>query len=382
MAVQITGRRERGRVIRYIWLCLGVIFVWLLPRFPALPAQTRAILGVTFALAVLNTTLRTLLARRSGVGTSGRWGWAFTLVDVALIAAAVRVTGGLQSDLWLIYFLQVVTETLAVTPKRKLLLRVPIFAGYAVAVWPLTDFLTFSLRLFFLYAVSAVASHLYANAERRNRQLAETREQLSVAEEKNRMARELHDGLGRDIVNAILGLEVARRVAETQPAQAPALINENIAILRQAITETRELIFQTRPWAAEGEGGEPLESRLRRYASQFADRAGVTVQVDGDLGVPELAPPVAFGILRIVQEALNNVAKHAGAGQVTISLRREGKSVSVTVRDNGVGFVVGQTASSGIGLQAMSERAADFGGIVTIESALGQGTAVKLTLGV
>jgi signal transduction histidine kinase len=216
--------------------------------------------------------LRSWVAFRSPTGSSGQWGWAFTVVDIALLAVVVRLTGGLRSDLWLFYLLLSVTETLSAAVKAELLLLALVGMGYTLAVWPVTDWPDLLLRLFFLAVVSAIARRLHLNAQERRRQLAVLREQLGLAEEKSRVSRELHDGLGREIVNVILGLEVARRVAPKEPAQVPALLEENIALLRVAMNDTRDLIFQTRPWTVDGEGV-AFGARLERYASSRTGRA-------------------------------------------------------------------------------------------------------------
>ncbi|MBV9849472.1 MAG: sensor histidine kinase [Armatimonadetes bacterium] len=374
-------QREMWRVNKYIWLSLAFVFVWLWARHEQFDPTAQTCLAWTLAAGCANLGLRSWIAFRSPAGTTGQWGWAFSIADIALIAVAVRYTGGIRSDLWLLYILLSVTETLSVSVKDELLLLALTFAGYTVSVWPIADDSAFLTRLFFLFVISAIARRLYLNAEERSRQLAVLREQLGVAEEKSRVARELHDGLGREIVNVILGLEVARRAADRKPEQVPALLEENLALLRVAMNDTRDLIFQTRPWTLEGDGGAAFAERLERYARQFADRTGLAVEVQCDMGDAALSPQTAFGLLRIVQEALNNVAKHAQATEVTIRVYRDGMVLAATVADNGVGFSKLQTlVKSGIGLPSMRERAQDLGGTLDVASQPGQGTTVILRM--
>ena len=372
-------QREMWRVNKYIWLSLGFVFAWLWAQQDRFDAATQVYLAWTLAAGFANLSVRSWIAFRSSAGTTGQWGWAFSIADIVLIAVAVHFTGGLQSDLWLLYILLSVTETLSVSVKDEILLLALTFIGYTAAVWPIHAPGVFVTRLFFLTTVSAIARRLYLNAEERSRQLAVVREQLGVAEEQSRVARELHDGLGREIVNVILGLEVARRAADSKPEQVPTLLDENLALLRVAMNDTRDLIFQTRPWTLEGDGCDALAERLDRYARQFADRTGLSVQLQCEMGDASLSPQAAFGLLRIVQEALNNVAKHAQATEVRIDLRRDGKRLVATVADNGIGFSKLQNiVKSGIGLQSMRERTQDLGGSLEVASQPGAGTTVSV----
>lgn len=374
-------QREMWRVNKYIWLSIAFAFAWLWVRHGEFSPTAQMYLAWTLAGGFANLGLRSGMAFRSPAGTTGQWGWAFSIADIALIAVAVHFTGGIRSDLWLLYMLLSVTETLSVSVKAELLLLALTFAGYTAAVWPVADPIAFVTHLFFLYAVSAIARRLYLNAEERSRQLAALRERLGVAEEQSRVARELHDGLGREIVNVILGLEVVRRTADKKPEQVSALLDENISLLRVAMNDTRDLIFQTRPWTLDGDDCAALADRLERYARQFADRTNLAVQVHCEMGDAALRPQDAFGLLRIVQEALNNVAKHAQATDVHVRLCREGKMLVVCVSDNGVGFSKLQSlVKSGIGLQSMRERAQDIGGTLDVASQSGQGTTVTLRL--
>jgi len=373
-------KRGQWRVNKYIWLCLAFALFWLCARHETFAGRAQVTLGWVFGVALVNVGLRTFFAFRSAAGTTGQWGWLFSIVDMVLIGVAVRLTGGLHSDLWLLFFPLMVTETLSASPKEEFLLTGLTFAGFTAGVWPVEDWVTFSTRLFFLYVVSTIARRLYQNAEERSRQLALLRGQLSVAEEQSRVARELHDGLGREIVNVILGLEVAKRVGEKHPEQVPALLAENIALLRESMNQTRDLIFQTRPWMMSGEGEETLGERIERYARSFAERTGISVEADCDLGDVALPPETAFGILRIVQEALTNAGKHSQAKHVEVTLCCVGKTLTARVRDDGQGFLPSRLGANGIGLHSMRERATGLGGELCVQSAPDEGTEIVLTV--
>lgn len=363
-------------------MCLAFSAVWLGVKGSALASPQRADLIIVYVIAVLNVGTRTLIAYRSPKGTSGQLGWAFTGVDIVLIAVAVNLTGRLSSDLWLIFFFLVVTETLSVSVKAEMMLDIIVALGYTAAVWPVADWMTYTTRLVFLFLTGAVARRMHSNAEIRNTQLSQLREVLEVEKEKSRLAREIHDGVGREIVNVILGLEVAARTADksTPPAEAVSgIVRENIAILRSAMDSTRQLIFETRPWTLDESAGK-LSDRIEEYARRFADRTGVIVDVDVDAAIDELPQSTSFAILRIMQESLNNAAKHAQASTIHIRAICVDKEMRLTIVDDGVGFDLGARGGDGIGLKAMRERAGALRGRVDIDSSVGQGTTISLTV--
>ena len=375
--------RTMWRVNKFVWLSLVAVLLWLLLRLPSASRATQSAMLWVFSAAIANVSARTWIAYRSGRGTAGPvWGWAFTVADIILISVAVHVTGRLQSDLWLLYFLLVITETLNVTVKEERLLLGLTFLGYGMGAWPFTDGVSFGTRLFAMYVVGAIARRLHLNDQERSHQLALVREQLGVAEEKSRIARELHDGLGRELVNVILGLEVVRRTATKRPEQVTPLLEENIVLLREAMNETRDLVAQTRAWTMDTEDCRELSETIERYARQFSARTEIAVQVRSEWETDALPPPFAFGILRIVQETLNNVAKHAQASEVDITFyQTDHKKLTVTMTDNGIGFTPAQkTSATGMGLHAMQERAAALSGTLQTVSAPGHGTTVTLTV--
>jgi signal transduction histidine kinase len=267
-----------------------------------------------------------------------------------------------------------------VSVKAEITLDLIVAVGYTIAVWPVNEAMSYTTRLVFLFLTGAVARRLHSNAELRSAQVSQLREVLEVEKEKSRLAREIHDGVGREIVNAILGLEVAARTSEKKTPDdnaTPGLIRENVAILRSAMDSTRQLIFETRPWTLDESAGK-LTDRIEEYARRFADRTGVAVAVDSSSEIDDLPQPTAFAILRVMQESLNNAAKHAQASSINIHAICVDKEVRLTVVDDGAGFDLSTRAGDGIGLKSMRERAATLRGRVDIVSAPGQGTAVTL----
>jgi signal transduction histidine kinase len=190
--------------------------------------------------------------------------------------------------------------------------------------------------------------------------LYEARRELSVLEERNRLARELHDAL----TQSLFGLRLRLEADDVDGARA---------LLEEIFTELRSLILQLRPPALERDG---LVASLAKHLDVVGRTHGLTTRLEaGALGEVEATSEQA--LFRIAQEALTNVVKHAAADQVTVVLQR-GERVSLLVEDDGRGFDPAAPAISSrrLGLVSMRERAADLGGALVIESAPGEGTSV------
>jgi len=373
---------ELWRVNRYLWFSLLFAGVWLWQVSRSYPTGQQISIAVVFCLAVASVSLRSWMGLRSGRGTTGQIGWVFTAIDIGLIAAVVRLTGGYNSELWLFYFLVVVSETLSVSVKAELALQVMVLAGLAAAVWPTDNLHGFFVRVFSLITTSGIARRLFGNAEARSRALSHLREQLSVEREKTRVAREIHDGVGREIVNATLSLEIALRTMEVSQEDAREIIVESLATLRSAMEDTRALVFETRSYTEWSEPDAGLCVRAEHYARRFADRTGLNVTCQCRIDDVSLTESAVFGVLRVMQESLNNIAKHAHASNVSIELGRSEGRLVLTVTDDGDGFdaTTAQRVDAGIGLSAMRERAEGLGGTLTLQSEPGTGTSVTLSV--
>jgi signal transduction histidine kinase len=383
--------RQLWQLNKYLWMCLAFMLLYL----PV--AQAQGILTapawfawLVFGLGLADGAARTYWAYRRGGTLPVGWAWAFTYLDLLLISLAVGITGGLQSDLWLLYFVVMIYESLYATPLTKRLMNVSVCVSYLLATLPHQTALASSLppavyarilatRLFFVVIVSALARRISANALARHQELMLLREQMATAEERARIAREIHDGLGHALVSSILRLELCARLIGRAPAEAEALLKEEIPALRAAWNEGRDLAFHLRPWEmdASREGG--IIESLRRHLGRFAERTGLSVDLQAEAGNWKLRPEAAFGLARIVQEALTNAAKHAQGSAITVRLARNAGSLVCTVRDNGRGFAVGN-APVGVGLLTMRERAEALGGTLRIESAPDAGTTITVTL--
>ncbi len=193
-------------------------------------------------------------------------------------------------------------------------------------------------------------------------------------EERRRVARDLHDEAAQALTSLLVRLRLLERSAT--PEEARGQVQELRKLTAQALEEVRRVALELRPTILDDLGLEAaLAWRVDEFNADQAARATLTMNgVDG-----RLPQPVELVFYRVAQEALNNVARHAHASQVALTLRREGNWLMLEVTDNGVGFAV-PTASldrrSGLGLVGMRERLMLLGGDLTLHSQPGQGTRV------
>ena len=194
--------------------------------------------------------------------------------------------------------------------------------------------------------------------------LGRVREALVTAreEERRRLRRDLHDGLGPALTGVVLKADAARRLALTDPGQAATLMAELRAQTTAAIDDIRRLVNELRPPALDGLG---LVGALREHAATLAGRAGgAPLEIEVDVPEPVGALPAAVEVAayRIATEALTNVVRHSGANRATVTLRADPAVFTLTVTDNGDDEATGKWRA-GVGLTSMRERAAELGGV-------------------
>lgn len=198
---------------------------------------------------------------------------------------------------------------------------------------------------------AARSVRLAAEVEHSRRQLVAARE-----EERRRLRRDLHDGLGPTLAGARLKLEAARAIAERRPTDAAALLDELDANLAGVLDEVRRISRGLRPPVLDELG---LMPALRAQAATFAVDAGLELQVDGPADLPPLPAAVEAAAYWITLEALTNVRRHSAATHCAVRVRL-GERLELEVEDDGIGIAPG--TPSGVGLTAMRERAREVGG--------------------
>ncbi len=193
--------------------------------------------------------------------------------------------------------------------------------------------------------------------------------------ERRRLARELHDETGQALTSILLGLKTIRRAgSDEEAAQAEAELRELVV---QALQDVRGLAVELRPSALDDFG---LLPALERLAETFEGRSGIRTHVEASIADERLPPDAETVLYRLVQEALTNIVKHAGAESVSIVLSRRAGGVSVVVEDDGRGFALTDVKNDALGLVGMRERLALLDGTLAIESTPGAGTALAAYL--
>ena len=206
-------------------------------------------------------------------------------------------------------------------------------------------------------------------------------EELAIFDERNRIAREIHDGIAQSLAFTAMKLDLAERILERDPERVRSELVSAKTTLREQIKEVRRSIFALRPLNLERLGF--LET-MRQYVKDFGEQNSVksTLEIIGD---PKLSPTNEAVMFRILQEALNNIAKHSRAKQVNVNLKATSSGTALSVNDDGVGFdpakLTGIVSSvGGLGLQQMRERVEARGGRFEYVSSLGAGTKVSASL--
>lgn len=220
-------------------------------------------------------------------------------------------------------------------------------------------------------AVAAYAASL-------TRDLQHSRESLVIAreEERRRIRRDLHDGLGPALAGVAFGLDAARNTLGRDQSATDRSLAELKAEVQASLADVRRLVYDLRPPALDRAG---IVAAVEEYAARLRERAALDVSVSATV-LPALSAAVEVAAYRIVTEALTNVVRHAGASRSTVAFTATGSCLCLTVTDDGVGVPVPPPQRTGVGLIAMAERAAELGGRCVVGPGAAGGTAVLAEL--
>ncbi len=201
-------------------------------------------------------------------------------------------------------------------------------------------------------------------------ELQDSRERLVLGreEERRRIRRDLHDGLGPTLGGVALRLDAAGNAVGTDPESARRMIRLARTEVRDALDDVRRLVHDLRPPALDDLG---LRAAVEQQAERVSSEVAVTVDVEGAGDLPAAVEVAAY---RIVSEALANVVKHAHATSATVRLRDTGTALEVEVRDDGTG--IAEDVTAGVGLLSLRERAEELGGRCEVSCPTGGGTRV------
>ena len=213
-------------------------------------------------------------------------------------------------------------------------------------------------------------------AHRQLQEYAVKAEQFAVAEERNRLSREMHDTIGHRLTVASVQLEGVQKLIAKDPAKAEKMAETVREQVREALRELRQTVATLREPL---EADLPLETSLKKLARSFEEGTGIIVHLMLPDSFPELTTSHRLAIYRTAQEALTNAQKHAGAQQIWLQVARQEEILTLRVSDNGKGLKA-QEEGDGFGLRGIQERAAQLGGELRLEERKGGGTQVCLSL--
>ncbi len=205
---------------------------------------------------------------------------------------------------------------------------------------------------------------------------------LAVAEERGRLAQEIHDGLAQGLTAISLQLDLADAYLPAKPEKAAEKVRRALELTRANLEEARRSVLDLRAARLQEVS---LPDALRRLAQRFVDESGIETEFGADSLRGRLSARVEVGLLRIAEEALDNIRRHSAAGQVRMSLQAQDDQVTLVIEDDGVGFdpqIAARQAQqgSGFGLVGVRERARLLKGSLSIQSTQGHGTTLTVTV--
>jgi signal transduction histidine kinase len=199
-------------------------------------------------------------------------------------------------------------------------------------------------------------------------------EKTAIAAERNRLARDLHDAVTQTLFSSSMIADVLPKIWARNPEEGQRRLEELRQLTRGALSEMRTLLVELRPAALEDTN---LEDLIQHQINAFISRTGLKVEFEEECDFNP-APAIKEMFYRIVQEALNNISKHAGASSVQIQLKCQPEGTEIVIRDDGIGFDTQKAENEGLGLNIMQERASVADGRLTIQSQIGSGTELRV----
>jgi signal transduction histidine kinase len=309
--------------------------------------------------------------------------YSLVAIDVAFCSFLPFVTGGLHSP-FIIYPLTAILSV-ALYFKQKLTYFIAMFVSSSVicseiVAWRVLrggEYLPAQVYIALLGMYTIIAFLIAWLPYVSNLNLSATIKERTIVEERSRLSRELHDSLAQRISGQILKIDILRgAVSDANTADALGQIAKLKHDMQDTYLEVREIIDQLRIKMPEDPRIIPT---LAQYTQEFAHSMGIDCQLHMADGHIELQPLATVEILRVVQEALNNVKKHSGADLIEVKFESTRDLVRVIIRDNGKGFMP-NTVKGHHGLTVMKERAEGLGGKLEILSSPGRGTTIEIAI--
>jgi signal transduction histidine kinase len=216
-----------------------------------------------------------------------------------------------------------------------------------------------------------------AEANRKLAQYAAATEQLAVSQERNRMARELHDTLAHSLSGATVQLEAVQALWDMKPQEARQMLDQALEATQSGLTEARRALQSLRASPLNDLG---LALAISDMAKSTAARGSLHLELEAQNHVENLSPEVEQCVYRVAQEAMANVARHAEATSLRVILRHDPRALTLTIADDGHGFDPAQVNEARYGLQGLRERAEMIGASLSVDSQQRTGTTIQLVV--
>jgi len=226
-----------------------------------------------------------------------------------------------------------------------------------------------------LFTIQTLGDQLAVAIE--NARLYQESRGMAVLEERNRMAREIHDTLAQGFTGIVLQLEAAEQALGGDIDQAQQHLNRARVLAKESLNEARRSVWALRPQTLEQLS---LSTAIRQEIERFTRDTGIFAELNTTGNTRTLSAEIENALLRIYQESLTNIRKHAQATRVTIEMTFGEKEISVGIHDNGVGFNPASPMENRFGLISMRERARLLGGTMNIRSEEGNGTFLEVII--
>ncbi len=367
----------RARTLFYTRLALLALGLGILafPRWAEFFGARGQAAFVWYFVIIVYSVASYLLVEK---GLLGRLVTFFTLIlDLATLVYMIAYSGGLSSPvlpsqlIYTVFFALLFPNPLAIVPP---LLTLPVVAkidaeipgrlfpleGLFVLVWYSAVNFIIVYVIVYLNEREDTLHNEIVDLQKRNRQIA-------VLEERTRLAREIHDGLGASLSSLIIQAEYLCR--QTESPQLQAEIGELKTVAEESMDELRRSISMMRP-------DFELAHTLEEYCCTVGQRTGMEILFRSGGEIPRLGGKLQLAVFRVLQETLANARKHARASRVEVELQQREGRLQLKVADNGTGFDSRADLRGHYGLTNMRERARQFGGSFQVDSAPGQGCRV------
>ncbi len=226
-----------------------------------------------------------------------------------------------------------------------------------------------------LFTIQTLGDQLAVAVE--NARLYRESQNIAVLEERNRMAREIHDTLAQGFTGIILQLEAAEQSLSKDTSQIQQHIDRARSLAKESLNEARRSVWALRPQKLDQL---PLETALHQETEKFTRDTEIATNFNISGKMYTLSPDIENALLRICQEALINIRNHARANQVNINISYEEEMFRLSIQDNGIGFDTAVIAENHFGLVIMRERTKLLGGTIEINSEIGKGTFLEVRI--